>query len=253
MNTELLLVYYSHSTYYPVLNVVNEYLKNISNKKILFIDKIVPEHDNLCFDEIIFYDDKLNYTKKLYNSLIQLNEDNKYIIFSLDIDILLKLDNNKLNNMTTIMDNENIDRIVLVERESLKLMDLIDLNDNTSKIGYNYEQFYYFNVQPSIWNLKSFIKLNNDLDVCYRDVEYELTQDYCKNNLKFYCLSIHDKCKKIQGLLGHDVCDTYCHIHISSFGIVRKHHYHDPPRNEDEEFYWNEYDKIIKILPDKLR
>jgi hypothetical protein len=47
--------------------------------------------------------------------------------------------------------------------------------------------------------------------------------------------------------------DIYSCIHISSFGNVIKCHDNDPPKNEEEVFYWNEYDKIIKILPDKLR
>lgn len=246
---DLLLVYYSHSSYFPLLNIINKYLENIPNKKILFIDKIVPSHDNLCFDEIIFYDDNLNFTKKVYNSLKQLNEDNKYIIFSLDIDILLKIENNKINNITSIMDNENIDSVILYDY--ILNNGLIDLNDNTSKIGHNYDFFYYFNLQPSIWKLKSLIKLYNENDICYRNLESYI-QEYCKHNFKIYSLTIYNESKKVVGLFNYNLCDTYLFMHISCFGVVRDYN-NENPKNELEIYYLNEYNKIREKLPNRLR
>jgi len=241
----LLLVYYSHSTYYPVLNVINEYLKDIPNKKVLFIDKIAPEHNDLCFDEIIFYEDNLNYTRKLYNSLIQLNRDNKYIIYSLDIDILLKLENSKMNNITSIMEKENIDNVILYEYYDIKLNNsIIDLNDNTAIIGYNNEYFYYYNVQPSIWKLESFIKFNSDFDIRYRDAETQYIQMYCRHFFKIRNLNIYNETKKVNGLFNHQVCDTYLFIHISCFGNVVKDYDIKTPKNELEIYYLNEYNKI---------
>ena len=91
---EIPIILYSNSEYFDILKIQNDYLKNYTNK-ILLINK-VPDFE-LFFDKIIIYNDNLNYSKRLYNSLKDLNFN--YILFFHDIDLLVKINKNDLNDI----------------------------------------------------------------------------------------------------------------------------------------------------------
>jgi hypothetical protein len=128
-------VIYSHSSYSDILNIQNEYIKNITEQKILLIDKIDP-NTKYNFDKIIYYDDKLNYTKRLYNCLSQLTNV-KYIIFIHDNDILIKKSDVDLNKLIEIMNTNNIDRLDLQNKKDSNKK--IKFSDEIKKFKVNFD------------------------------------------------------------------------------------------------------------------
>lgn len=246
----ILLVCYSHSSYFPVLNAHNEYLKNIPNKKFLFIDKILPEHVDLCFDKIIFYDNNLNYTKRLYNSFKQIDEDIKYIIFTHDNDILIKIENDKINNIVSIMDENIIDRVCLqIRRYESPPSNTIIFYNNDFTLDYLDKYYFCQTPNPSIWKLTSLIKIHNEFDRDYRGNETLDIQDFCKKNFKVYYIHSNNDNENIKTTRGFDVCNFYIFIKITSACNIIRSFTIENPKNENEKLVLNEYNKIIQNIP----
>jgi hypothetical protein len=226
-------VIYSHSSYSDILNIQNEYIKNITEQKILLIDKIDP-NIKYNFDKIIYYDDKLNYTKRLYNCLKQLTNV-KYIIFIHDNDILVKKSDIDLNKLIEIMNTNNIDRLDLQDKrdsnKKIKFSDEINLIKNEDI------KYYIYNVNPCIYRLDKLIELCNKFDYSYRDVE-EHIQTYTLENLNTYYLNSN---KKING--GYFVVtNIFVYLHITHSGYLMPANNHE---NHLDPFLQAHYEQIL--------
>lgn len=226
-------VIYSHSSYSDILNIQNEYIKNITEQKILLIDKIDPDI-KYNFDKIIYYDDKLNYTKRLYNCLKQLTNV-KYIIFIHDNDILVKKSDVDLNKLIEIMNTNNIDRLDLQDKrdsnKKIKFSDEINLIKNEDI------KYYIYNVNPCIYRLEKLIKLCNKFDYSYRDIE-EYIQTYTLENLNTYYLNSN---KKING--GYFVVtNIFVYLHITHSGYLMPANIHE---NHLDPFLQAHYEQIL--------
>lgn len=232
-SSNYIYVIYSHSSYSDILNIQNEYIKNITEQKILLIDKLDP-NIKYNFDKIIYYDDKLNYTKRLYNCLKQI-ENIKYIILIHDNDILIKKSDVDLNKLIGLMNINNIDRLDLQDKrdsnKKIKFSDEINLVKNEDI------RYYIYNVNPCIYRLEKFIELCNTFDYSYRDVE-EYVQTYTLENLNTYYLN---STKKING--GYFVVtNIFMYLHITHSGYLM-------PSNNDENhlnsFLQTHYEQIL--------
>ena len=242
-NDKIVYVCYSHSEYYDILNVHSDYLKNINDiYKILLVDKIVPEHNDLTqtFDKIIYYDNNINYTKRLYNSLMKIKNDElfintKYVLFTQEKDILINMDNTKINEIIDIMNTDKIDRIVLITWHNN-----CDHKINNIEFSKSNDSF---TVNPSIWNLQSFIKLNENFDLIYSDSELPAVHEYCRQNVSFFYLCVNND--KILRISIKPCSYIYVVIHITTQGkIIQLPTVENP--TEDEQKYLRIYEDILK-------
>lgn len=221
-------IIYSHSDYADILKVQNDYMKNINGKKILFIDKLIDNKDGSIYDGVYFYDNNLNYTKRILQCLKLANLSQDFIIFIHEVDILINVDNNYIPNILKIMNKDNIDRVDLKceINEEIEGYHLIESTGN-----------YIFNVNPSIWKLSSYINLLTIYDYSYRDVEHSDIQEYCKKNLKIIIFS------GLPVKAGYyNVLPFFTFFHISHYG-------HLLPKNNQKNNLSSElqsiYEKII--------
>lgn len=230
-------VIYSHSSFSDVLKIQNDYLliNNIIEEKILFIDKL-DSNIKYNFDKIIYYDDKLNYSKRLFKCLTELNT-NKYIILVHDNDIIIKKSDIDLNNLTNYMKKYNIDRIDLTHRNRINSSNLIFFNNEINLIKNTDITFYIYNVNPSIYNPEKLIKLMNNFDCDYRTIEH-VVQKYTLDNLNTYYIYSHSP---IHG--GYfEVTNIFTHLHITHGGELLPI---DNNINNLEQHLQNEYVNII--------
>jgi len=228
---------YSHSSFSDILTIQNDYLKEIKGvEKILFIDKI--EGDNKYnFDRIIFYDDSLNYSKKVYTCLEKINTD-KYILFIHDNDILIKNPHIDIINLTNIMSQHNIDRIDLQnKRDSNMDRNIINYNNSINLIEHKTGVEYNYNVNPAIYRFNKFKNIMFNFDCSYRDIEL-VVQNYCVKNLKTYTLYSNNI------ILGGWMKLT----HIFLFFHITHHHKLLPPTKVEwmDNMIQDEYNKIIE-------
>ncbi len=203
---DLIYIIYSHSSYSDILQIQNDFISDIKEHKILFIDKI---NDNIKynFDEIIYYDDTLNYTKRVYNCL-QMVQTDKFIVFIHDIDIILNISQNDLQNLVNIMKLHNIDRIDLQIKDTPK-NEIICYNEYIL-IKNNNINNYIYNVNPSIYRFDKFKILMDIFDNSYVNCENMDTQIYSYYNLNTYTLYS----KNIIRCGFHNVTNIFTFLHI---------------------------------------
>jgi hypothetical protein len=177
------LVVYSHSEFSDILNIQHDYIKNINVRKILFIDKLNENYDN--FNDVYIYDTNLNYSKRIFNCLNISNIDTKYILFIHDNDIILNTNHEYLLSLIAISCNKNIDRIDLKYSDMCENVKNLTFKDTTLVKNENINDYNY-NVNPSLWKLDSLVKLMNEYNYSYRDIENINVQKFCLLNFNMY-------------------------------------------------------------------
>lgn len=182
-------VVYSHSSYNDILNIQNSFYKNIEEKKYLFIDKIIDNDSITNFDKIIFYDDNLNYSKRILSCLIQADIQEEYILYNSDINILISKNNEDINNLIEIMKYNDIYRFdfcnykFINSEKNLKYKNYILVkNDDINN--------YIYNVGTALYKVDKYIKLLTIFDYSYREIEGSNSiQEYSKYNLNSYYIN----------------------------------------------------------------
>lgn len=239
-------VTYSHTDYLDVLEIQEHYLSEYPNKTLLINKSNINSDLYSKFNKIIFYDDNLPYASRLL-SLKDLNDE--YILFHHETDIVIKKDDNIMEDLVSLMKQNDIDRVDLQWRDQNKW------NPETRKI--NIHDFklskqeniwdYIFNVNPALWKLSAFLDVHNKFkNEKYKTIEWEnieggdlAIQKYCKD-LNFYKLWSDNPLNS-----GALICLYFFqYIHITKNG-------HWYPKNQHDRFVGNyqameEYNKIIE-------
>lgn len=184
-------VIYSHTDYLDILKIHLDYSKFFN--KTLIINKTRDISDIIHeFDKVIYYDDTKPYAERLYTSLKEI--DSEIILFTHDMDIPISYDNNFIIKLQKQMVEENIHRIDLQQdvnaskNESIR-NDLSNVRiDELTLIKNNNINNYIYNVNPSLWNRRSFIEiLSNYKNETYRSIELSNIQSTCLNYNIFKC------------------------------------------------------------------
>jgi len=250
---------YSHTDYLDILNVQNSYLQQYPEEKILLINENTMKHTpefnyaTSCFQQIIYYNDSLNYSKRVYTSLISANIKTKHVIFLHDMDILYQKKHEHIIKIIDIMNERNLNRVDFQNWYNAETTDdIIPAYDNVT-IRKTLSDVYYYNVNPAMWELSCLINLMSLYDKSYRDVECLEVQEYCKSNYSFYRL--FDDTNVVFSVL-YRCTDTFITFHITTFGqlvhpdtkLLYKGQYY--PIGET---YHNEHIKILNTFRFKNR
>lgn len=208
-------IVYSHSSYSDILNVQNDYFKNIDSIKYLFIDKI-DNNITYNFDKIYYYDDNLNYSKRILQCLREANIEEEFIIFHPDINIIIKQKNEDIDNLIDIMQINNIDRLDFCTYKFVESTKNISYKDYLliNNIDLNY---YIYNVGTAIYRLNKYIKFLEMFDYSYRNIEIiTAVQEYAKNNINSYYLNNTNQSYIHVGY--YATTDILIYIHITHDG-----------------------------------
>ena len=209
----MLLVCYSHSEYSDVLQVQSDFLQSVPYQKVVLLDKPTQ----LPFNRTILYDDTLSFSKKVYTTVSQLNDE--YILFYHDNDIILHVNITDIEKMITIMKEQNIDRIDLKhyspDTPGIVIRSTYEFNNNTSVCLYDTSTRFEFiyNVQPSLWKRTALLDIMNKFDCTYREIEGAV-QDYCRETKNMAFLLTQTPIPN--GYMS--VTLSYIFIHITTYG-----------------------------------
>jgi hypothetical protein len=248
------IICYSHTDFLDILNVQNSYLHQYPEEKILLINENniqhTPEYINAtsCFQQILYYNDSLNYSKKIYNTLCNINIKNKHIIFLHDNDILIQKKQENIVKIIHLMNEHNIHRVDFQNgyHRCDIFDDIIPVYDNAS-LRKTLNDNYYYNVNPSIWELKCFLELMNNINLQYCLMEGKETQLFCKSKYNIYRL--YDETNVIFAY--YKSTDTFTTIHITCGRILVNPYSKVCHMGEDYNFsekYINEYVKILNTF-----
>lgn len=177
------IVCYSHSDYEDILQVQDAFLRPYAAKKIL-ITNVQPKIA-VCFDEVLLYGTIENYSDRLASCLSRLNDE--YILFFHEMDIPIRFDPERLEELAAFMRERAIHRVDL---QYLKYY-----NPNNTHVFHdirlveNSKDNYRYNVNPSIWNVGTFRTIMSASSKSYRDIECAETQALARqyNMYKLHC------------------------------------------------------------------
>ncbi|NCY25280.1 MAG: hypothetical protein EBX37_10580 [Alphaproteobacteria bacterium] len=181
------LVVYSHTDYNDILKVQNDFIRKQFNNlhKILFLNRAPDlQLPDLCFDEIKYYDDKLNYSQRLTECLKQI--DAEYILFMHDIDAVVHIEPGIIDLLLQTCIDNHMDRLDLYHRNFVhpERDHVIKVNDSFSLVE-NVSQDCKYNVNPCIYKTSSFLQVMSSIDATYRNVE-DLAQPGAHKDWKVY-------------------------------------------------------------------
>jgi len=223
------IVVYSNTDYCDILKIETDYiLKNKNN--ILFINKNTLNLQQIysSYQEVVFYDNNLPYSSRLLQCLEQIKEE--HILLTHDIDIVLSMEQEKIENLKNLMIEQNLDRIDLKHSNKTQSDSYIELdkNCNLSRLCNttpNCEMFlmkqndinnYIFNVNPSIWKVSTLKNILKTFpEKTYRNIEDLDVQYYCRKfNIYKIFSNNYIKC-------GYYNClDFYKFLHITHSGKI---------------------------------
>ena len=179
MQTDIPIIIYTHSSYKDVFDIsIKRYEKYAKNyKKIIISDylmdlnsKIIPLDNSY---QSILYENIDVYSKRLYNTLKQIENNHEYIIFTHENNTLFDFINTELIiKNVDYMREYNIDQLRLYKGG-------VDENCNYIKICENIYEIptqnsYIYTVQPTIWKLSTLIKIMNENNYDYRNIELNI-------------------------------------------------------------------------------
>jgi len=212
---DLPLIVFSHSEFSDILSAQIELNQDLHfSERILLINNGFNNDEiKSKFDKIIYYDQYLNYPKRL--SL--LNElDYKYVFFIHDIDLILESSNEFIEKIYNIVKTNKIDRVdfqnFMAYNENYPSIK-IDGMDDVKLVKQTDSRFYPYNVNPSIWKLSTLLDIMGEekiKDKDYRGIEEEYTQNYVSkyNIFKFYDID--------NQLIGYYNCSKYFqYLHVT--------------------------------------
>ena len=209
---DLTYLLYSHSSYsdilYIHLNEIKKYLPNI-NIKIAFNNyQIFNEKFGEHNYDIIEYDDKEPYFKKL--SKILKNIKTKYVLLQHENNILFDFPKeNILEKTISFMDINTIDQVRLLQAG-------IDESIIKNKIFNKINEGYFFSVITAIWK-KSCLE---DITLKFQELDYKYSenyevQNYVKNFKNYFISSDKDILLKDQA---HVISYYFPTIHVTRNG-----------------------------------
>ena len=165
------LVCYSHTDYSDVLAVQCDALRGLVCPLYLCFN--TPDGP-APFQRTLVYDETLQYSKRLEQSLRQIDE--PYICLFQDMDILVHVDLSTLAEVVDAMMTNGVDRVDLKcagGDVQIQVREDIGLIRNTDPRGYVY------NVNPSIWRREALLELLAAFDRTYRTIEGDDVQAFC--------------------------------------------------------------------------
>jgi hypothetical protein len=186
----------TNSSYSYLWPIIKDFCSDIPNLKILIDEgSIFNFGEN---SECIFYDSKLNYTKRLISCLSQIDSD--YILLLHDVDLVLNIDQEKIKSYLKLSIDNSIDRISLGVYKGMG--DIINLGDiSVCKLipGFSQNFFTPFDYSPSIYNKKSLLDFYSQFPFeTYSGLELNpKAQEWINENLKCYGIHFDEKIKCI--------------------------------------------------------
>jgi len=206
------IVCYSHSDYLDILNVQQTFLQQYTNPKYLCYNK---NFETELFDKVLVYDDKLKYSKKLEQCLLQIQNE-PFILFVHDMNIFVNMDTSILEKMVQIMKYQNIDRFDLRNNEKIPTI-LVEGENGLVELPRTED--YRYDVCPSIWKLESLLNILHKFDKCYRTIECKEV-DMFVNDYKIYQIASKQTIQSAYFLLSR----WFVYIHMTSCGkLIPKH------------------------------
>jgi len=224
-------VIYGNTDYLDVLQIQTDYISGRGNLTLLLNENSL-DLTNLYakYDKVIFYNGNDPYATRLLTCIEKM--DNDYFLFIHDIDILVNMDNEYIEKFYDFLRTYNFDRIDLKFTDTITDNSLIIKSDKHTDVNEWSAVFknelqsgiylvmqsdpkdYIYNVNPSIWNRMSLLKILSAFkSKNYRTIEEMDVQNFSK---QFKVFKLYSDVKLDCGYF--KCLDIFTYLHISHSG-----------------------------------
>ena len=180
------IIIISNSAYSYLWEIINDLTTNIENINICLDENL----KNFKFNQninIIYYNKKNNYSKRLYEILSQIDEE--YVILLHDIDLILNFDKSKIIQYFNLMQINNIDRLSFgVYDNPNNIIEQDDISICKLEKGISKNYFTPFDHTPSFYKKDKLISIYKNFEnETYPGIEQnQYVQEFVENNMKCY-------------------------------------------------------------------
>lgn len=212
---DVTFLFYSHSDYSDLWEVLKDTTSKLIPNKY---KRLVAVNGNSStepagFDNILTYDDSLNYSDKVLSLINQITTE--YVAFIHDNDLMTSFSDDIFKDLLAIIKANSIDRCIFgiighnngtIHHTHFNLVDSKNTKTPHFRIPYD--------VGPSVWRVQAF---KNALTVVpntsYRDIEDSAIQNYCTEHLNIYGFA-NDNAKRPYYVIGRPFPEPFQFLHM---------------------------------------
>ena len=208
-------LFYSHSDYSDLWEILKD---NISQHIPSKYKRLIAINSNSSnqptgFDDVLTYDDSLNYSDKISALMNQITTE--YVVFIHDNDLMISFSDVVFADLLSTIKTNHIDRCIF---------GIIGRNNGTihhphfnlvnSKATQTSHFCIPYDVGPSIWRVEAFKSaLAVFPNVSYRDIEDSAIQTYCTDHLNVYGFA-NDDTKPAYYVIGRPFSEPFQFLHM---------------------------------------
>ena len=212
---DITFLFYTHSDYADLWEVLKDTTSKLIPTKYR---RLVAVNANSStqpagFDDILTYDDSLNYSDKVLSLMNQISTE--YVAFIHDNDLMMSFSDKIFVELLSTIKTHNMDRCMfgVIGRNNGSIQsphfNLVNTN-NTKSSHFTIP----YDVSPSIWRTQAFKDaLSVVPNTSYRDIEESAIQTYCKEKLNVYGFA-SDEHKRAYYTIGRPFSEPFQFLHM---------------------------------------
>lgn len=217
----LTVLIFSHSDYSYLWPIIEETIAPLGRLTPIFLSNKTALEKPKGFERYLEYDDRDCYAVRWLSVLPQITS--KYILVVHDVNIIVNCVVDKLLSLTTLIDNNSIDRCsmnVFKSNQYIETEDGIRIC-NLITPGLESKTYVPFDVMSAIWNRDSFYKLWKTFpSETYRGSEQNQTlQGFCRQNFKCFGIQLNET-ETINICIGRPYYNMFKILHITIQGEI---------------------------------
>jgi hypothetical protein len=208
-------LFYTHSDYddlWEVLKDITSTLIPNKYKRLVAVNANAPNQP-AGFDDILTYDDSLNYSDKVLSLINHITTE--YVVFVHDNDLMMSFSDKIFTELVSTIKTHTIDRCIfgIIGRNNGTIQHP-NFNLVNSKSTETPHFCTPYDVGPSIWKVEAFKDaLAIVPNTSYRDIEGSEIQTYCTNHLNVYGFA-NDDTKPAYYVIGRPFSEPFQFLHM---------------------------------------
>ena len=212
---DITFLFYSHSDYSDLWEILKDTTSKLIPTKYRRLVAVNANSSSqpVGFDEILTYDDSLNYSDKVLSLINQIPTE--YVAFIHDNDLMMSFSDVVFVELLSTIKTHNMDRcmfgVIGRNNGSIQSKDFNLVNTNSTKSSHF---AIPYDVSPSIWRTQAFKDaLAVVPNTSYRDIEESAIQTYCKEKLNVYGFA-SDEHKRAFYTIGRPFSEPFQFLHM---------------------------------------
>ena len=212
---DISFLFYTHNDYGDLWDVLKDTTSKLipNNYRRLVAVNANSSTQPVGFDNILTYDDSLEYSDKVLSLINQITTE--YVVFIHDNDLMMSFSDKIFVELLSTIKTHTIDRCMfgVIGRNNGSIQSTYFNLVNTNSTESSHFAIPY-DVSPSIWRTQAFKEAMAVIpNTSYRDIEQSAIQMYCKEKLNVYGFA-SDENKRAYYTIGRPFSEPFQFLHM---------------------------------------